>query len=183
VSLFGFLASLIDALDAVGVPHMVSGSLASARHGESRATQDIDVVIDPTAAQISDLARLFEAEDWYVGDGSTALSRRSEFNVIDPTSGWKADLIIRKDRPYSLEEFSRRRRVTVGGIELWMVTAEDSILSKLEWAADSRSDRQLRDVASVIRQQRDSLDWDYLASWATELRVADLLAEVSRTAD
>ena len=42
-----FLLDTIGRLRAAGIPYMVAGSLASSFHGEPRATQDIDVVIDP----------------------------------------------------------------------------------------------------------------------------------------
>lgn len=177
--MFDVLAVVVDALDRAGVPHMVSGSVASARHGEARATQDIDLVIDPTAAQMDVLHDGLMATGWYVGDARSALRARSQFNVIDTISGWKVDLIVRKDRPFSEVEFGRRRPVVMGGVHTWMVTAEDSILSKLEWAREGTSERQLRDVRAVIAQQRDTLDWRYLRKWADELLIGDLLDEVS----
>ena len=180
MALFDVLAVVVDALDQSGIPHMVSGSVASARHGESRATQDIDIVIDPSREQILHFDALLGSAGWYVGDGLEALERRSQFNVIDSTSGWKVDLVIRRDRPFSIAEFARRRPTVIGGVATSIVTVEDSILSKLEWARDSRSERQLRDVTSMIAQQRTSIDWDYVRSWADELGVRDLLDEVSR---
>jgi hypothetical protein len=178
MGLFEFLAVVVDALDGADVPHMLSGSIASARHGESRATQDVDIVIDPTADQVDDLMGRLARLGWYVGDGRDALSHRSQFNVIDSRSGWKVDFIIRKARPFSHVEFDRRRPATVGGVELCIVTPEDSILSKLDWARESGSERQLRDVASIVRQQRSSLDWGYLEKWGAQLGVSHLLEQV-----
>jgi hypothetical protein len=42
------LLRLVAMLDAAGMPHMLTGSFASAFHGTPRATQDIDFVIDAT---------------------------------------------------------------------------------------------------------------------------------------
>lgn len=154
---------------------MVSGSVASARHGEARATQDIDLVIDPSPAQVGPLRELLDATGWYIGNVESAIARRDQFNVVDTNSGWKVDLIIRKDRPFSASEFDRRQPVTIGGTRTWIVTVEDSILSKLEWAKNSESERQLRDVRSMIRQQRDAIDWTYLREWADQLLVGSLL--------
>lgn len=50
-----FLTRLVAALDGAGVPYMLAGPFASSLHGEPRATQDIDLVIDP---QRSELERL-----------------------------------------------------------------------------------------------------------------------------
>ncbi len=50
-----FLARLIEALDRAGVPHMLAGSFASSLHGTPRATQDVDLVIDPTFQSLDPL--------------------------------------------------------------------------------------------------------------------------------
>ena len=39
MSMFEILRIVVDALDRVGIDHMISGSVASARHGEARSTQ------------------------------------------------------------------------------------------------------------------------------------------------
>jgi hypothetical protein len=48
-----------------------------------------------------------------------ALRQRRQFNVIDAASGWKADLIVRKERAFSREEFRRRLPAKVLGVDLW----------------------------------------------------------------
>jgi hypothetical protein len=50
---------IIGALDATGIPYMLTGSCASSYHGIPRATQDIDLVIAPTAGQLRHLVKLF----------------------------------------------------------------------------------------------------------------------------
>jgi hypothetical protein len=47
------LARIVRELDARTIPHRVAGSLASTYHGEPRATQDIDLVIDPERFYVS----------------------------------------------------------------------------------------------------------------------------------
>jgi len=183
MSMFAVLASVVDALDRAGIVHMVSGSVASARHGEARATQDIDLVIDPTPEQMQVLLHELHATEMYVGDGTAALLHRSQFNVIDTASGWKVDLIIRRDRPFSVVELDRRRPLVLGGVACWIASPEDCILSKLEWAATSGSERQVRDVRSLLAVQRDLLDDEYLDRWAPVLGVADQLAGLRREAD
>jgi len=60
---------------------------------------------------------------------------------------------------------------------MWLVTAEDLLLSKLAWAAESHSELQLQDVRNLIRSVAD-LDWTYRERWATELMLGELLREV-----
>jgi hypothetical protein len=64
--------------------------------------------------------------------------------VIDTTSGWKIDLIMRKARAFSEEEFRRRQRVRLQDMSLFVTSPEDMIVSKLEWAKQARSQRQIR---------------------------------------
>jgi hypothetical protein len=60
---------------------------------------------------------------------------------------------------------------------MWLVTAEDLLLSKLVWAADSHSEIQLQDVRNLISSVAH-LDWTYIERWATELTLSELLREV-----
>lgn len=62
---------------------------------------------------------------------------------------------------------------------MWVVSAEDLILSKLDWARSSRSELQLRDVKNVIAAQ-PALDWAYVNAWADRLGLLELLHEVRR---
>lgn len=61
------------------------------------------------------------------------------------------------------------------GVALWVVSREDLILSKLDWARDSRSELQLRDVAHLLEATADKA---YLDKWARQIGVADMLREV-----
>jgi nicotinamide riboside kinase len=169
------LAKIVEALDAAGIKHMVTGSFASTFHGEPRMTRDIDIVIDPDTTTIAVFVEQFDTNTFYIDDAIAATARRDMFNVIDVTTGWKVDLIICKDRAFSKEEFQRRVPTTIGGVATYVASAEDTILSKLEWSARSGSERQRRDVVSVIQVQRSTLDFDYLEYWANELDIADQL--------
>ncbi len=177
------LAKVVEALDAAGINHMVTGSFASTFHGEPRMTRDIDVVIDPDETSIVLFAEQFDPAIFYMNDATAATAQRDMFNVIDVTTGWKVDLIVRKDRPFSVEEFGRRVPVVIGGVATCVASAEDTILSKLEWSHRSGSERQMRDVVAVIQVQRQQLDIDYLEHWATELGIADLLHEALNARD
>ncbi len=181
MSVGDLLGRLVDKLNDAGVPHMVAGSFASTYHGVPRSTQDVDVVIDPSASALETFVSSLPQSKYYVDAGVArdAFHRRSRFSVIDMTTGWKVDLIIRKDRPFSIEELSRRQRATIFGAEVFVVTAEDSILSKLEWAKLTDSERQLRDVAGILSVHGASLDRAYLERWVAGLGVEAQWARVS----
>ena len=60
-----------------------------------------------------------------------------------------------------------------------MVSAEDLLISKLEWASGSRSELQLRDVRNLIAAVTH-LDWDYIRRWTLSLGLEGLLDEVTQ---
>src|SRR5437899_2207719 len=98
-----FLVQLATELERAGIPFMVAGSHGSSFHGQPRTTNDVDVVIDPTPDQLERfLTQLGERYYFSRASAQEALARRSMFNLIDFDEGWKADLIIRKERPFSL---------------------------------------------------------------------------------
>lgn len=179
-----FLAKLIEKLDQQGIPYMLSGSFSSSFHGQPRATRDVDIVIAPSERQLLPFANSLR-EDYHVSLEAVreAFAHKSTFNVIDSQSSWKADFIIRKDRPFSQQEFRRRCTVKIKGIDVWASPPEDTILSKLEWAKDSRSEQQFRDALGVAVVQWDRLDTDYLRDWAKELQVESSLKELLAQAE
>jgi hypothetical protein len=171
-----FLRRVVAKLDAAGISYMVTGSMASGALGEPRASFDVDIVIEPTIEQL----RMFVAslgDEFYVSDSAAeeAFKSRGFFNIVEQQSGMKADLIVRKDRPFAVVEFRRRRPGRVAGVDLVLVSPEDSILSKLEWAKRGETDRQFRDAVGVAAVQGANLDRAYLRKWARDLGVEDLV--------
>jgi hypothetical protein len=75
-----------------------------------------------------------------------------------------------------LLEFSRRQLHTIEGQPVWVVSKEDLILSKLEWARESLSDRQLADVRNLLAT---GCDQQYLQQWANYLQLTAILTQVS----
>ena len=73
----------------------------------------------------------------------------------------KVDFIVRKDTDYRRAEFTRRRPASVEGRGFFIVAPEDLIISKLDWARESRSEVQLGDVRNLLAAVRD-LDAAYL---------------------
>jgi hypothetical protein len=99
-----FLTRLTAKLADAGVPNMVVGSFASSYHGVPRS-QGLDLVIDPQAGSLHRFLADLPPEDYYADADAAldALRRRGQFNVIDMATAWKADLIVRKARRFSIE--------------------------------------------------------------------------------
>lgn len=167
----GLLRAILAALDAARIPHMVVGSFASTAHGEPRTTRDLDLVVDPRLEQLDELLGALDPEHFYFDPdvARDALRRRSMFNIIEIATAWKLDLMIRKTRPFSVEELRRRTPMKILGLTVPTATAEDTVIAKLEWAKLGASDRQLEDVAGILRVRGDGLDIGYIERWIREL--------------
>lgn len=168
-------ARTLAALEAAGIPHMLTGSFASSLHGEPRSTQGIDIVIAPTREQLSVLLRHLPEADYHVSRDAAfdALLHHGQFSVIDHATGWKIDFIMRKPRAFSREEFARRRPAELSGVVLDVATAEDVLIAKLEWAKLGGSARQIEDAAGIIRLQGENLDTGYVQRWVDALRLGE----------
>lgn len=177
-----------ETLEHLEVAYFVGGSFASTVHGEVRATLDSDLVADLRPEHVEPLAEALGA-DFYLDEDMVreAIHRRSSFNLIHRTTAFKVDVFIPKRRAYDREQMRRRtfhRMPTEPKRGVYVATAEDIILAKLEWyrRGGGISERQWRDVLGVMKVQSDRLDWAYLQRWAVELGVADLLREAQAQA-
>jgi hypothetical protein len=171
MSLPQVLERITKALDQAGVAYMLSGSIASAYYGTPRSTRDIDIVIAATALQLRTFIERLPAAEYYadLDAALSALQRESMFNIIDLLTGWKIDMVICKQRPFSQEEFGRRQLVNLQNVSVNIASAEDVVISKLEWAKLALSGRQIEDIAGILRIRWNSLDHLYLKKWIAEL--------------
>jgi len=181
-----FVLRVTRLLETAGIEYMVTGSIASAFYGEPRATRDVDVVINCGWRALKRFLDLCAEADWYVSEPAAreALASRGMFNIIDPETGLKADLIVRKERDFSIEEFDRRTPQRITSPQdppVSLASPEDVILSKLEWADQTHSLQQLRDAKGVAQTRKDQLELDYLRRWAQTLGVAESLDSILRS--
>ncbi len=169
------LRDVCKRLESVGIAYMLTGSMALNYYAQPRMTRDVDLVIDVDLGNRDTLIEAFNSA-YYVPNESvtTAIHASGMFNLVHMESVVKVDFVVRKDESYRKTEFFRRKRVSFGEFECWIVSREDLILSKLVWAMDSHSDFQLRDVRSLLQGE---VDWAYLGKWAHYLHIESLLAE------
>lgn len=168
------LSRIRDALEAARVPYMLTGSFASSFHGAPRVTHDVDIVIAPVLGTLEALLKQFPDDKYYVSRDAALQAYGGEgmFNIVDFASGWKVDLIIRKARPFSLEEFERRREESLDGTRVFVASPEDVVVAKLEWAKLGESERQIKDVASILTSRAGELDLAYIEKWIADLKLS-----------
>lgn len=165
-------------LEDAGFEYMLTGSMALNHYAQPRMTRDIDIVLAILPDDLSRLPEIF-GEEFYLSPEAArdAVLRHSTFNVIHHESLIKVDFMVRKPEEYRLVEFGRRQRIEVGNRPLWIVSKEDLILSKLDWARESQSTRQLSDVENLLAT---GADMEYLKTWSQKLNLTDMLTRVSR---
>jgi hypothetical protein len=178
------VAALAKVFDELGIRYLVGGSLASSVYGIPRATQDVDLVADITAAAIPELCAKLGGSFYIDADMiREAITRRASFNVIHLATMFKADVFIMKGDSWSREEMDRARVQQLGesGSDLPAIrfaSPEDTLLHKLIWfkLGNEVSDRQWSDILGVLKVQGSSLDDAYLDRWADWLDIEKLLA-------
>jgi len=182
------LEDLVDALSPVvrgfqrlGIRHYVGGSVASSFHGAVRSTMDVDLVCELAEG---DIAQLIESigTDHYASETAVrdAVRRKGCFNLIHLPTSFKVDVFISRGRPFDLEAMDRASIQRIGEtrfVELPIATAEDSIISKLEWyrLSNETSERQWDDVSKLLDLHEEVIDRDYLCRAAQSVGVEDLL--------
>ncbi|HKC64407.1 MAG TPA: hypothetical protein VKB86_12265 [Pyrinomonadaceae bacterium] len=169
-------------LDELNIPYLVGGSIASSLQGFPRLTNDADIVAD---IQLDQVPKIFAAlKDQFYADEQAmrvAVLERRSFNVIHFDSVFKIDVYI-PDK-FGQQQLKRRRTETLlpdSRQATYISTPEDTILAKLSWyrRGGEVSQRQLTDVAGIIKVQDQRLDLSYLRDWADKLNVRDLLERV-----
>ena len=172
---------VVDALDVLGVPYLIGGSLASSVHGVVRTTMDVDLVADLKMVHVEPLLQMlgdsFYADAHMIREG---IRHRRSFNLLHLETMFEVDIFIPKQRPFDRAQFERRLLQTLD-IDLeraaYVASAEDTVLAKLEWyrMGNEISERQWRDVIGVLKVQGERIDRDYMCRMAAELGVVDLL--------
>jgi predicted nucleotidyltransferase len=141
------------ALEQGGVQYVLIGGVASSVLGRPRATDDIDVLVDPRDAR-----RALEALD----AGGFATEETDPHWIYKGTKdGLTVDVMfnIKGDVHVDEEMLAHARRVPFAGREVPVAAPEDVIVIKA-LANDEPSSRHWYDALAIITAQE--LDWDYL---------------------
>lgn len=171
------LSRVVEELNRIGVPYMLTGSLASSLQGEPRSTHDIDLVIAIKRSAASRLATAFPLPDFYLDEDAIrrAIDTRGMFNLIDSREGGKVDFWILTGEDFDQSRFSRRQAESFQGLRIDVSSPEDTILAKLNWAMMSGgSEKQFTDALRVFEVQLQHLDLAYLEEWVERLGVRSL---------
>lgn len=165
-------AGRIEKLD---LAYMLTGSMAMMAYAVYRFTADVDVVLELETQDASRIIETFEP-DYYVPRSavSRAIVSKRMFNVIHQETAFKIDCVIKKTTDFQKTAFENRRKTDFYGRDIWIITKEDLIISKLLWAKESRSEKQMTDVRNLIES---GIEAGYIEEWARKLEIFDLFEE------
>lgn len=176
---------VISTFEKLGIDYCIGGSVASSIYGVARTTIDVDMITNLSDQHIDlffDALRL----QYYIDKEviREAIQEKTSFNIIHLDTMLKIDVFILKQRQFDQQAFSRRKKepiVPTEAVQLFVASAEDVILNKLEWYRLGRyvSERQWNDVIGILKVQGEHLDKKYLEKWAVQLGLSDLLKKAT----
>ena len=170
------LERLAGTLEDLGIPYLVTGSMATIAYGEPRFTNDIDVVIRLFEHQVDGLCDAFPFDEFYISRDTVreALEHRTQFNILHPDSGLKIDVMVADDSDFNHSRFERARSLsTAPAATVKFASPEDVIIKKLEFFKEGGSDKHLRDIAGVLAVMDDEIDRAYIERWVRRLGLTD----------
>jgi uncharacterized protein (DUF1330 family) len=170
-----------EILDRYGMRYHLTGGVVASHYGESRNTQDVDIVVEMTACK--DRQALFQEfkKEFYIDQRAfdEAIRMKSMFQLLDMNTMLRADIYTASVLPCRFERIVEAE--IVEGISLPIASPEDSILSKLHWIKLG-SGRSRKDVVAMLRVQ-ENLDNVYLEATAEQLGVKAILDELRQIAE
>jgi len=184
-SITSLISEVTKLMENEGITYAITGSIASAIHGEPVTSIDVDIVTNMTPDQAAGFAETISPR-FYADKNMlrNAAIEHSFANLYDSQTGFKIDISVLENTPYHTQVLQRREKIPhpSGETNFWVVSPEDIILMKLVWRKDTESQKQWENALSVVRVKGNKLDWAYLRKWAKELEVENDLDRLAKEA-
>lgn len=173
-------------LEDLDIPYVIIGGFAATLYGITRATFDIDIIVDLDETHIHALSAAYPAPRYYADPDQmrAAVRNGNSFNIIDSTRGEKADLFPLSMDPRYRPAFENRvrQRVELLGMDpfaVWAARPEDVIVGKLLAWEEGRSRRHANDIFEMMlfhflraAEERDAFDVAYVDERVTAISSA-----------
>lgn len=173
------LKLVVDKLNKLQIPYVLTGGLAVSYWGAPRTTHDIDIIIEIDSSKTDSIIQAFDKEFYISREGiEEMLLHGMPFNLIHHKTGIKIDFwpVDRTD-PHKVLEFSRALKQKIFGQQISIITPEDLIIVKLKWYQDSESSRHLEDVKSILKISKVTID--YIKQWAFKQGTLEIFNRIS----
>ena len=174
------VCTLLDALTAAGLPHMVTGGLVANAHGIPRSTHDADIVVQVQGGDFAAFARSLPAMLQLDPQISFETITGSQRQIVAlKGSPFRIELFFLGTDPHHQERFQRRVWKCLPDLEreAWIATAEDMVIQKVRWNRDKDRD----DARNILAVQGDALDFAYIERWCDAHGTRTRLDELRRS--
>jgi hypothetical protein len=157
MDMLDFYIRIVRALDEIGAPYMIVGAFGGTIYGITRATHDIDIIVDLSEKDYEALSNKFPLPRYYADPEmiKNSVEMGIMFNIIDSSEGIKADLVPLKREPDYQIAFDRRIRETFTDendepFEAWVAQPTDIVIGKLEAWNEGRSNKHPDDIFAIL---------------------------------
>jgi len=177
------LKHMVKVFESLGIPYLVTGSMASMLYGEPRFTNDIDIVVDIPIEKIKEMKKHFPEGEFYFDEVTVrdAIVEKRSFNIIHPASGLKVDVMLRKPSPFDNSRFGRGKRLSPSkGWDALFAAPEDVIIKKMEFYKEGGSEKHLRDITGMLKMSDKMIDKAYIRQWAEKLNLTEIWEAILR---
>jgi len=176
------LLKIVRLLTKEKISYLLTGSLAVAYYGFPRGTHDIDLVLEVKTKDFKRILRIVRALGrQYFSDKTQireAIENFSQFNIYHLQSGIKIDFWVSNQNDFEKSKFLRRKKIFISRQKIFLISAEDLILTKLLWYGKLPSERHLADCKGIWKVQQKNLDKKYLNFWVEKFGLKDIFKEV-----
>ncbi len=181
MKIYDFLKKVSQCFNRLNIPYFVTGSVASIAYGESRFTNDIDIVADIKREHVPGILECFPEEEYYISEESIkdAIYYRFQFNIIHPGSGLKVDVIIKEKSEFDDTRFSRIMNFKMDDVGVNFSSPEDVILKKMEYYKSGGSEKHLRDIMGMIKISEELINFKYIESWVPKLYLDEIWTAIT----
>lgn len=168
------LKELKSLFDNNRVNYAILGGLAAGAWGRSRATDDIDFVLQISGDKLDALIHALKKNNYsirFVGQTNPP----DLFEITRKKNDMKIRIdIMLSNISYQEEALKRKIYLKVFDIELPFISAEDLVIHKLIL----KRPVDIQDIENVFELNFKNLDLDYIRKWAKEWGVEELLDEL-----
>lgn len=166
---FADLVAFYERLADADIPCLIVGSVAAMFYGEPRTTIDIDLVVQAVPADAERIASAFRDDRYYVPHPdiiARELARpRGSFNIIDTSSGLKADCYAPANDALGRYERDHAVQGMLGALPVRLAPPAAIIAMKLRYHAMSGQDKHLRDIRAMLATSPEQIDHAFLDAW------------------
>jgi hypothetical protein len=168
--------AVIDYLNEHGVPYMLVGSLATNFYCVPRSTEDGDVVVETSVAELAQ--RISRATtsikfDPQLSFESVTATRKIVLRTRE--HNFEVELFQLSEDAHDKARFARRVQVETLDRKAWVASLEDMIITKLRWSQHAGREKDISDARNLIGVQREHIDWPYVESWCDRHGTREIL--------